>query len=152
MMTHARMAEERNGRRRLPQDVKDEIDRRLIAAERPNCTRIAADLARDGFTVAKTSVWVRAQCLGIKLPSAGRGRPRGSKDTKPRKPRTNTLYSPHRDEVLRLFAAGMTNRAEIARKIGITPQWARQIVYELDPAELAKLQSVALKKKSAKRK
>lgn len=136
------------GRRAVAEDVRIEVERRLLTAQHPDCKQIAAEMTAAGRPVSTGYVWGRAQYLQIKLPGRPGGRPAGRRDTKPRKERTNTLYSPNRDEVLRLLAEGQTSMVEIARALGISPQWARKLAAAITQDEIDALRSSATTKKS----
>lgn len=135
------------GRRAVSEEIRIEVERRLRTAEHPDCKQIAAEMTASGRSVSTGYVWGRAQYLQIKLPGRPGGRPAGRRDTKPRKQRTNTLYSPNRDEVLRLLAEGQ-RVAEIARALGISPQWARKLAGAITQDEIEALRSSATTKKS----
>lgn len=62
-----------------------------------------------------------------------------------RKPRTNTLYSPRRDEVLRLWALGV-KPPDIAKAVGCGRSWVYALLADLDPAERQALTDGASKK------
>lgn len=70
---------------------------------------------------------------------------------RPRKPRTNTLYSPRRDEVLRLYAQGV-KATDIAKTVRCGRSWVYAILADLDPAERQALTDGAVKKVKDKRK
>lgn len=145
---HQRRGVRAVGRRAIPDPVREEVDHRLKTAAHPDCKQIAGEMTAAGRPVSTGYVWGRAQYLQIKLPGRPGGRPAGSKDTKPRKERTNTLYSQNRDEVLRLLAEGISNMAEIARELGISPQWARKLAAAITQDEINALRSSAVTKKS----
>ena len=136
------------GRRAVSSELRAEVDKRLQEAAHPDCKEIAAQLAEEGTPVSVGFVWGRAQYLRITLPGKPGGRPSGRKDTKPRKPRTNTLYSPLRDEVLRLLAVeDGISMAEIGRRLEITRQWAAQLAGAITKQEIDAMRaSVSLKK------
>lgn len=139
------------GRRVVPDADREEVCKRLREAERPDCSEIARQMTAEGRPVSTSFVWSWALRLGIELPGPRRGRKKGSKNReqgkargpyklsgKPRKERTNTLYSPHRDEVLRLVAEGVP-KAEIARRLGIMRSWVYGLLESVSPEELQAL-------------
>lgn len=129
------------GRRAVSSELREAVDRRLRELQEPDCKRIAEE-----FGVSHGFVWVRAQVLGVALRKGRRPGARNlplapgqkRKPRKPSKPRTNTLHSAHRDEVLRLLAEGKT-KTEIAGLLGLSRQWVHKLTTAVDPEEIQAL-------------
>ena len=122
-------------RRTIPDEIQQEVDRRLKTDKPPVARWIARDMKAAGRPISEGYVQRRAIYLDITLEATGR--PVGSKNNpnlpaRPRKERTNTAYSKLRDQVLHLRTPvdqggeGLT-AIETAEKLGIT----RQQVYYL---------------------
>lgn len=136
-------------RRTIPDKVIAEVDRRLLTDEKPSARKIADDITARGPTWQVGKGKVRERAIFLRIELVATGRPEGAKDKaprktpqpsgRPRKKRTNTLFSPLRDEAIRLRKLGYKN-AEIARMLSCTPANIDKLLQvvpteELEPEE-----------------
>lgn len=136
-------------RRTIPDKVIAEVDRRLLTDEKPSARKIADEITARGPTWQVGKGKVRERAIFLRIDLVATGRPEGAKDKaprktpqpsgRPRKKRTNTLFSPLRDEAIRLRKLGYKN-AEIARMLSCTPTNIDKLLQvvpteELEPEE-----------------
>lgn len=125
-------------RRRIPDEIQQEVDRRLRTDHPPVAKWIARDLTAQGMPIGEG--YVQRRAIFLRIPLTAIGRPVGSKNDpnrpkKERKPMERPLLSTRRDEARRLKVEEGKNNAEIGRALGISRQAVKKLL-DAFPEEL----------------